>query len=98
VEPGEKERTEVSGPKISTLVTFRQRRCELVDAFVTAYRREVATALELLLGDEDGDAESLPRGTLEVFLERMLRRMRTALRDLLAAEKRREPVDPVPSS
>jgi hypothetical protein len=70
------------------MVTFRQRRCELVDAFVATYRREVADALELLLAGEDGDAESLPRGMLAVVLERLLGRMRRALADLLRAEKR----------
>ena len=73
-------------PKVSTMVTFRQRRCELVDSFVATYRREVGEALELLFQD-DGTDEPLAPGTLESVLERMLHRMRRALSELLDAER-----------
>ena len=67
-------------PRISTMVTFRQRRCELVLSFVTTYRQEVAEALEPLLlddtsdmnGADTDDTEVLLPGTLTAVLGRLL--------------------------
>lgn len=74
----------MSVPKISTMVTFRQRRFELVDKFVTNYREEVAEALELLLEDDGGGGGA---GTLPGLFDRLLGRLRQALANLVAAEK-----------
>ena len=72
-------------PSISTLVTFRQKRCEFVCSFVTTYRDEVAEALELFFQDE-GDTAAPTSDTVAEFLEGLLGRMKGALRNLLEAE------------
>ena len=76
----------MANPTISKMVTDRQRRCEFVDWFVKTYREEVTEALELVLRAED-DSEAPSEGSLTTHLDQLLRRLKRALEDLIAAER-----------
>lgn len=73
-------------PQISTMVTFRQRRCELVDAFVTGYRSDVTEALDLLLSSESG-GEVPTTGAWPLLIDPLMRRLKEALAEMIEAER-----------
>lgn len=76
----------MANPTVSKMVTDRQRRCEFVDWFVKTYREEVTEALELVLRG-DGVSEPAAEGSLTTHLDRLLRRLKRALEELIEAER-----------
>lgn len=76
-------------PRVSKMVTHRQRLCEFVERFVQVHREEVAEALALYL-HQIGDPAGQDPGTPDVkaFLDRLRGRLKEALRQLLQAEQR----------
>ncbi len=72
-------------PKISKMVTTRQRHCERLEQLVKAHGKEVAAALERLLDDEEKkDGEGLDG---KAILERLMGRLSASLGELVAAEE-----------
>ena len=75
-------------PRVSKMVTDRQRRCEYVKWFVETYRREVTEALDLFLDPaEDSGLPNTSPSVLAVHLGRLLGRLDRALEELIEAEK-----------
>ncbi len=80
----------MANPKISKMVTRRQKQCELVEWFLQVHRQEVAESLDLFLRQIGvpgwSEDDELPPD-VETFLDRLGGRLRGALDVLLEAEQ-----------
>lgn len=72
-------------PRISKMITDRQRKCEFVDWFVVNHRKALVEALADLFQKDLEEGEALP--DVDLFLDGLVRRLRRALRELVEAEQ-----------
>lgn len=72
-------------PRVSKMITDRQRKCEFVDWFVVNHRPALVKALAQLFQQDLEEGQPLPN--VDLFLDGLVRRLRRALRELVEAEQ-----------
>lgn len=72
-------------PRVSKVITAHQKLCEFVEWFVKTYRQELAEALAEVFQQDTEEGQTTP--DVLPFVDGLLRRLRSALNDLIEAEK-----------